>query len=744
MNRDPRLTAFSFPSASSRKTETLESPPRARDPPFSPPPPPQNPSFPLRPEFPGVPAPIHRRIMATVAPASANQTADLLQKLSLDAQPKTLEIPEPTKKTSANRLGSVINGKAANGQIQPYEPSVTPSLPEFEPPMCFVPTGYEGTGAEWDDFSRYTNTEGVDVASGFYGENGSLMYHHGYGFAPFAPYSPATSPVPGNDQTYGSQHYHYPSPYYQSVTPTATPFTTGLAAPPSVELATSAAGDQKPLPAETVNGNSNGATKGAVKGSNKSIPSKMSKQKPPYNINGSFGRNSLPGGVAPGCQDPRFGFEGLCTPFPFFDGSVFSDGQLGPVANPAMMNSFINPNNGSARNQHAHPNSNITGLHHARPISGMGVANGFMNGMYPRKFYGQYDSTMRSNIGFGRGWSVDNKYKNRGHGNVYWGQSHDNTDGLNELNRGPRAKDIKNQKDFTSVLAVDGKNLPSNGENIEKENRSSVVPDCTQYNKVDFPEDYNDAKFFIIKSYSEDDVHKSIKYNVWASTPNGNKKLDAAYREAQEKAAGCPIFLFFSVNTSGQFVGLAEMVGPVDFHKNVEYWQQDKWMGCFPVKWHIVKDVPNNLLKHITLENNENKPVTNSRDTQEVKLPQGLKMIKIFQTHLVKTCLLDDFDFYENRQRAIQEKKARQLQFQKQAWGGKTTGEKIEMANGELKPQDEVASDLTNESTQNCVNGDLKHTTNDGVTEKTVDDPNSTKVVALEKKAIPNGVANAC
>lgn len=62
------------------------------------------------------------------------------------------------------------------------------------------------------------------------------------------------------------------------------------------------------------------------------------------------------------------------------------------------------------------------------------------------------------------------------------------------------------------------------------------------------------------------------------------------------------------------------MVGPVDFNKNVEYWQQDKWIGCFPVKWHIVKDVPNSLLKHITLENNENKPVTNSRDTQEVFL----------------------------------------------------------------------------------------------------------------------------
>lgn len=62
------------------------------------------------------------------------------------------------------------------------------------------------------------------------------------------------------------------------------------------------------------------------------------------------------------------------------------------------------------------------------------------------------------------------------------------------------------------------------------------------------------------------------------------------------------------------------MVGPVDFEKSLEYWQQDKWNGCFPVKWHIVKDVPNSLLKHITLDNNENKPVTNSRDTQEVIL----------------------------------------------------------------------------------------------------------------------------
>ena len=76
----------------------------------------------------------------------------------------------------------------------------------------------------------------------------------------------------------------------------------------------------------------------------------------------------------------------------------------------------------------------------------------------------------------------------------------------------------------------------------------SFILDREQYNQSEFPETYADAKFFIIKSYSEDDVHKSIKYNVWASTQNGNKKLDAAYQEAQQKSEKCPVFLFFSVS----------------------------------------------------------------------------------------------------------------------------------------------------------------------------------------------------
>ncbi|KAJ4871910.1 evolutionarily conserved C-terminal region 10 [Raphanus sativus] len=176
-------------------------------------------------------------------------------------------------------------------------------------------------------------------------------------------------------------------------------------------------------------------------------------------------------------------------------------------------------------------------------------------------------------------------------------------------------------------------------------------PNPSLYNHPDFVTDYKNARFFIVKSFSEDNVHRSVKYNVWASTPHGNKKLDTVYRDA-EKMGGkkCPIFLFFSVNASGQFCGVAEMVGPVDFEKDAGYWQQGRWSGQFPVKWHILKDLTNNRFSHILLQNNDNKPVTHSRDSQEVKLRQGIEMLRIFKEYEARTSILDDFDYYDERE----------------------------------------------------------------------------------------------
>ncbi|KAH8025981.1 hypothetical protein HPB51_015286 [Rhipicephalus microplus] len=165
------------------------------------------------------------------------------------------------------------------------------------------------------------------------------------------------------------------------------------------------------------------------------------------------------------------------------------------------------------------------------------------------------------------------------------------------------------------------------------------------YNPKDFDLEPKGARFFIIKSYSEDDIHRSIKYSIWCSTEHGNKRLDAAYRDAQG-----PVLLFFSVNGSGHFCGMAEMVSPVDYTASSSVWAQDKWKGQFRVRWVYVKDVPNSQLRHIRLENNENKPVTNSRDTQEVPPDKGRQVLKILHGFRHSTSIFDDFLHYEKRQ----------------------------------------------------------------------------------------------
>ncbi|KAF8643884.1 hypothetical protein AX16_008900 [Volvariella volvacea WC 439] len=165
------------------------------------------------------------------------------------------------------------------------------------------------------------------------------------------------------------------------------------------------------------------------------------------------------------------------------------------------------------------------------------------------------------------------------------------------------------------------------------------------YNPTNFDTKPAFARYFVIKSYTEDDVHKSLKYEIWSSTDPGNKRLDKAFKEANGRG---PVYLFFSVNASGHFCGMAEMLTPVDYTRSSTVWASDKWKGVFKVRWIFVRDIPNANLRHIKLNNTqERKPVTNSRDTQELPPDAGQEMLRIFHSHPARTSLLQDFAFYE-------------------------------------------------------------------------------------------------
>ena len=159
------------------------------------------------------------------------------------------------------------------------------------------------------------------------------------------------------------------------------------------------------------------------------------------------------------------------------------------------------------------------------------------------------------------------------------------------------------------------------------------------------------SKFFVIKSFSEEDVHKSIKYGVWSSSKNGNTTLNNAFLAAQEK--GGEVYLFFSCNGSGRYLGLARMKSICDFNKSFELWTQDgKWMGLFDVEWLFIKDVPFKEFKNITItmKDGEIKPVSNSRDTQEIPFEQGKIMIEKIAKYQNSNTILEHFEFYDLRQ----------------------------------------------------------------------------------------------
>jgi len=86
-----------------------------------------------------------------------------------------------------------------------------------------------------------------------------------------------------------------------------------------------------------------------------------------------------------------------------------------------------------------------------------------------------------------------------------------------------------------------------------------------------------------------------LKYKYWCSTYYGNRRLEAAWdlQESDSKTRG-EVYLFFSVNSSGHFCGIAKMESRPSNENVLDIWTKDehneggensKWRGGFKIKW---------------------------------------------------------------------------------------------------------------------------------------------------------------
>ena len=176
---------------------------------------------------------------------------------------------------------------------------------------------------------------------------------------------------------------------------------------------------------------------------------------------------------------------------------------------------------------------------------------------------------------------------------------------------------------------------------------------CVQHKRTDFNPDADalprelhppGSKYLVIKSYSEANVYTSIKYNAWTSTKQGTEVLDAAFDEC---APAGSVFLFFSVTSSGHFVGLAEMKSRVDGLAPTARWGNKKWKGECAVEWRYIKDIPNKEFAHIKVTSNGRRPMHRSHDAQVLTHEEGREAVRVMSTYAASSCLLDDWEYYE-------------------------------------------------------------------------------------------------
>ncbi|KAE8451563.1 hypothetical protein EG329_003636 [Mollisiaceae sp. DMI_Dod_QoI] len=134
-----------------------------------------------------------------------------------------------------------------------------------------------------------------------------------------------------------------------------------------------------------------------------------------------------------------------------------------------------------------------------------------------------------------------------------------------------------------------------------------------------------DTRYFIVKSFNEENVLKCIQDSVWTTqVQNGS-----IFKEAFETCRN--VILVFSINKSRAFQGYARMEslpGSVE----VPEWQRSiNWesAGAFKVRWLVICSTRFHRVGHLKNAYNENQAVLIGKDGQEIEENCGAGLIEL-------------------------------------------------------------------------------------------------------------------
>ncbi|EAR94570.3 hypothetical protein TTHERM_00047100 (macronuclear) [Tetrahymena thermophila SB210] len=136
------------------------------------------------------------------------------------------------------------------------------------------------------------------------------------------------------------------------------------------------------------------------------------------------------------------------------------------------------------------------------------------------------------------------------------------------------------------------------------------------------------ARFFQMKAYQWEAIKAGVLYGTWSTSIDQNILLDQAFCEAKGKY---PIILFFSINQSKSFQGVAVMKSRVNPQWRQDVWDDNKkFQGLFFIEWIYVQHILSTEFKGILNSLNYNKPVINQRNGQQINYEAGIQMLEVF------------------------------------------------------------------------------------------------------------------
>lgn len=214
---------------------------------------------------------------------------------------------------------------------------------------------------------------------------------------------------------------------------------------------------------------------------------------------------------------------------------------------------------------------------------------------------------------------------------------------LEKIQREKRLQQGKNLININANIANNQRNLNNsinnqNNDNINiKYNFSGNNPDQLIGNSnIDLADLYQisnqnpsislieGSQFFIIKSSNKENIEKSKKNSVWATTFMNSNKLNEAFKKGN-------VILIFSVSGTQSYKGYAIMTSfSADTPSNL--WQIEsniKLGGDFSVVWLCYCELNSSKAKHLLNSKKNNDPVNKSRDCTELSQNCGYELCKL-------------------------------------------------------------------------------------------------------------------